>query len=221
MGLFDFFKSKPTPKPPEKEYFWQKSQDEIETWYKEQKKAGVIFDTDEYKAIMKMIGQNYEKELLEELETLKDVNYYQWMDEVKAKGKVISDKVYAKVKTLTGGNTEKSDWQIEMLERQKMREVRGVEIKRVNNTFANGKILDDDNKIDEAIELYETCVNSEYCIPQLYNRLKILYRQKGDLKNDLRVSEIQLANPRTKYTTKETLRKRIDGLNKKINPSFK
>lgn len=150
MGLFSKRKiSEPVQDFSTNDDFHQIPSGEVESWYYKKKNQGAFFSSEDYKEIMTIIGANYEGELLIELDTIKGVNYYQWMDDVKRKGKVISRKVYLKAVALAEGREWLSDEEFEK------RKSDTTIITEINDSV----YIPDNSEIDE---IYDNCSDDDF-----------------------------------------------------------
>ena len=70
----------------------------------------------------------------------------------------------------------------------------------VANINIEGKKLEKEGKIDEAIKIYEKGLAYNTDTPHTYKRLAILYRKKKDPDNEMRVIKAGMANVNKKST---------------------
>ena len=84
--------------------------------------------------------------------------------------------------------------------------------KKLSNNYFNGKKLEKEGKIDEAIELYEENIKLNDTAESSYWRLAVIYRKRRDYPNEIRVCEkyIKIAKDKIFYNDVEKFEKRLE-----------
>lgn len=86
----------------------------------------------------------------------------------------------------------KEDAYNEVLEKKKQREYTQYIIQKTADLNNEGIRLEKSGSIDEAILIYEEAVKLEVVATHSYDRLMLLYRQKKDYENEIRVAKIAI-----------------------------
>ena len=99
---FDFIRSIVVEAENE-QFLYSMTPDECESWYREQKKNGQMFEKELFKKIHNRIGIKYEAKLLEELKSVDPKNIDAWIYQKKKHGFFLTTKVYDKAMSVSRG----------------------------------------------------------------------------------------------------------------------
>jgi DNA-binding Lrp family transcriptional regulator len=178
MGLFSWGKKQENEVAPVKQVKNDESNEESITpeialaRLKEAKESGVFLGA-EYSIYANIAGQPFEDEMLKELDVISPEKLYAWEDKQKKDGKFLTNRVFQKVKALKEIASNKRDEMLEMHQK--------------------ALAFEAEEKIDEAIAMFEKVCENYRCPLFSVERLAILYRNKKETDKEIKLCETFLS----------------------------